>query len=132
MKNIYDGVAVLDAQGEAVVQLPDWFESLNRDFRYLLTAIGAPAPTLYIATKINKNHFKIAGGQPGLEVSWQVTGIRQDSWANKHRIPVEEQKPEVERGYYLHPDAFNQPEDKRVEWARRPELIKQLKKQKPQ
>jgi hypothetical protein len=132
MKNIYDGVAVLDANGEAVVQLPDWFEALNRDFRYLLTAIGAPAPTLYIATKVNKNHFKIAGGQPGMEVSWQVTGIRQDNWANKHRIPVEEQKPEIERGYYLHPEAINRPEEKQVEWARHPEWMKQLKKQKPQ
>jgi len=47
-----------------------------------------------------------------------VTGIRQDAYANKHRIPVEEEKLERERGYYLRPEVFNQPEEKSVEWAR--------------
>ena len=105
MKNIYDGVAVLDASGEAVVVLPDWFEALNRDFRYQLTTIGGFAP-VFIAEEIANNQFKIAGGTPGLKVSWQVTGIRQDAWANDHRIPVEEQKPPEEVGTYLYPEGF--------------------------
>lgn len=37
MKNIYDGVVTTDAQGRATVQLPDWFEALNTEFRYQLT-----------------------------------------------------------------------------------------------
>jgi len=106
MMNIYNGNAMLDAKGEAIVKLPDWFESLNRDFRYVLTAIGAPGPNLYIAEKVRNNSFRIAGGQPGMEVSWQVTGIRQDAWANAHRIPVEVVKPEGEQGTYLHPELF--------------------------
>jgi len=92
MMNIYNGIAALEANGEAVVELPDWFEALNRDFRYQLTCIGGFAP-VYIAQKVANNRFKIAGGPPGLEVSWQVTGIRQDAWANARRIPVEEDKP---------------------------------------
>jgi hypothetical protein len=48
--------------------------------------------------------FTVAGGGPGLEVSWQVTGIRQDAWANANRIPVEVEKPEQDQGRYLHPD----------------------------
>jgi hypothetical protein len=124
MKNIYDGVVVLDSSGEATIQLPDWFGVLNRDFRYLLTAIGAPGPGLYIAQEISGNHFKIAGGSPEMKVSWQVTGIRQDAYANKHRIPVEEDKSEAERGYYLHPDAFNQPEDKSLVRVHFPKLDK--------
>ncbi len=107
MMNIYNGNAVLDARGEAVIQLPDWFEALNRDFRYQLTCIGGFAP-VYIASKISGGQFRIGGGKPGLEVSWQVTGIRQDAYANAHRIPVEEEKPAAERGHYLHPDAFGQ------------------------
>ena len=109
MKNVYDGIVVLDGNGEAWVELPEWFDVLNRDFRYQLTCIGAFAP-VYIAQKISNNHFKIAGGQPGMEVSWQVTGIRKDPYAEKHRIPVEEEKPANERGTYLHPDAYNLPE----------------------
>jgi hypothetical protein len=114
MKNIYDGVAVLDGEGAAVVELPEWFQALNRDFRYQLTAIGAPGPDLHIAGEVNNNCFRIAGGKANGKVSWQVTGIRQDAWANAHRIPVEENKTSVEAGSYIHPDLFGQPETKGV------------------
>ena len=40
MMNIYNGNVITDANGEAVVALPEWFEALNRDFRYQLTVIG--------------------------------------------------------------------------------------------
>ena len=110
MKNVYDGVVTLDAQGEAWIDLPDWFDSLNRDFRYQLTAIGAPAPGLFIAEEISYNRFKISGGSPGQKVSWQVTGIRQDNFANAHRVPVEEEKTGDERGKYLHPVEHGAPE----------------------
>jgi hypothetical protein len=127
MKNVYDGVVVLDRKGKAEIELPDWFAALNTDFRYQLTAIGAPGPNLYIAEEIsdkttnstsnnnNKNsRFKIAGGTSGMKVSWQVTGIRKDPWANDHRIEVEEDKPDKERGYYLHSDLYGQPEEKGI------------------
>ena len=100
---MYDGVITLDTHGEAWVDLPEWFETLNRNFRYQLTAIGTPAPDLHIAEEISYNRFKIAGGTSGLKISWQVTGIRQDAFANSHRIPVEEDKAGDERGKYLHP-----------------------------
>ncbi len=98
MMNIYNGTARLNARGEVWITMPDYFDALNRDFRYVLTALGRPQPYLYIARKMNGNRFKIAGGKPNAEVSWQVTGIRQDAWANAHRIPVEEDKPDKERG----------------------------------
>jgi hypothetical protein len=118
MMNIYNGNVTTDEAGFATVVLPDWFEALNRDFRYQLTAIGAPGPNLYIAAPVENNRFQIAGGQPGARVSWQVTGIRQDAYANLHRIPVEEDKPANERGTYLHPDAFGQPPSKGVNYQR--------------
>ncbi|MCK4597432.1 hypothetical protein KAU04_05305, partial [bacterium] len=76
MKNLYDGVVNLDNDGAAWVELPEWFEALNKDFRYQLTPIGAPGPNLYIAQEIQNNRFQIAGGPLGMKVSWQVTGIR--------------------------------------------------------
>jgi hypothetical protein len=118
MKNIYDGVAVLDASGEAWVELPEWFEALNRDFRYQLTPIGIAGPNLYIAAEIQNNRFKIAGGERGMKVSWQVTGIRKDAWAEAHRIPVEEDKPSDEQGTYLHPEVHGQPETMAREYQR--------------
>ena len=105
MLNIYNGVVRLNRRGEAFVAMPEWFEALNRDFRYQLTCVGRFAP-VFVAREIKGNRFKIAGGKPGMRVSWQVTGVRHDAYANKNRIPVEEEKPASERGSYLHPDAF--------------------------
>ena len=65
---------------------------------------------------------------PQVKVSWQVTGTRQDAWANQNRLAVEELKPEVERGSYQNPSAFGQPEEKSSEWARHPEMMQQMKK----
>ncbi len=72
MMRVYQGVATLNRQGEAVVTLPDQFESLNQGFHYQLTCIGGFA-SVYIADEIEGNHFKIAGGKSGMRVSWQVT-----------------------------------------------------------
>ena len=106
MMNIYNGNVTLDARGEATVEMPDWFEALNQDFRYQLTAIGAPGPNLYVAEKISGNRFRIAGGEPGSEVSWQVTGVRHDPLAVASRMLVEQDKPASEVGKYMHPEAY--------------------------
>lgn len=115
MKNIYDGIATLDARGSAVVEMADWFEALNRDFRYQLTALDASMPGLFIAETMRDGRFVISGGVPGARVSWMVTGIRQDAWAETHRIPVEEDKPANERGRYLHPEAWGLPPSRGVQ-----------------
>jgi len=114
MMNIYNGNVVLDANGEAEVQLPDWFEALNEDFRYQLTCIGGFAP-VYVAREIENNSFRIAGGKSGLKVSWQVTGIRHDAYAQAHRSPVEVEKPTKERGHYLYPELFSASRDKAID-----------------
>ncbi len=126
MMNIYNGNVVTDDAGLAEVELPEWFETLNRDFRYQLTVMGRFAQAIVIE-KIHGNHFAIKTDKPEVEVSWQVTGIRQDAWANAHRIPVEELKAPEEQGYYLHPDLYGAPEEKGIEWARNPEAMKRLK-----
>jgi hypothetical protein len=138
MKNVYDGVVALDDKGEADIELPDWFGALNKDFRYQLTAIAAPGPNLYIAEEIfddaattsnynnNNSRFKVAGGTSGMKVSWQVTGIRKDPWANAHRIPVEEDKPDKERGYYIYPELYGQPEERGISRLLVPEIEKEL------
>jgi hypothetical protein len=92
MMNLYTGNATLDSNGRAIVTLPAWFEALNGEFRYQLTCIGGFAP-VYIAEKIHAGHFAIAGGQPGMEVSWQVTGLRHDTWAQQHPLVIEQNKP---------------------------------------
>ncbi len=126
MKNIYDGVVQLSADGAATVTLPEWFEALNRDFRYQLTPVGAPGPGLYISREVSGNTFEIAGGTPGAKVSWLVTGIRKDAFAESARIPVEQDKPEAERGHFLHPEAFGRPAEESAPLAALPELRRAL------
>ena len=113
MMNVYNGNITTDDEGFATVAMPDWFEALNRDFRYQLTVIGQFAQAI-VAEKMADNRFVIRTDKPSVEVSWQVTGIRQDAFANENRIPLEVDKAESERGQYLHPTAFGQPEDRRV------------------
>lgn len=118
MKNIYDGVVVLDAEGAAWVEMPEWFEALNMEFRYQLTCVGGYAP-VYVDEEIRDNRFRIAGGTPGLKVSWQVTGVRHDAYAEANRIPVEQLKPAEERGLYIHPTAFGRGEEASPDYQRR-------------
>lgn len=106
MMNVYNGNVTLDEEGRAVVELPDYFQALNADYRYQLTPIGGPGPNLYIASEIEGNQFEIAGGSPGLKVSWQVTGVRVDPAANLHRIQVVEEKTPEEQGKYVCPEAY--------------------------
>lgn len=130
MKNIYDGVVTLDGSGEASVELPSYFEALNKDFRYQLTCVGGFAQ-VYIAEEVSGNRFRIAGGKPGLKVSWQVTGIRKDPYAEKNRVQVEVEKTGDERGKYLYPSAYGAPESMGTEAIKlTPEMEKFLKKQK--
>ncbi len=121
MMNIYNGNVILDGNGESTVIFEEWFQPLNRDFRYQLTCIGGWSP-VYISEKISGNQFRIAGGEAGMEVSWMVTGIRQDAWANENRIQVEEDKPVNEKGLYLHPESFGLNETLGMDYARQMEM----------
>jgi len=116
MMNVYNGNVMTDRHGLATVVLPDYFESLNGDFRYQLTVMGKFAQAI-VAKKIANNRFVIRTNKPEVEVSWQVTGIRHDAYANAYRIPIEEDKPAAELGYYLHPEVFGQPASKGIQAA---------------
>ena len=105
MMNVYNGNVILDANGEAIVTSPDYFEALNIEYRYQLTPIGASAPDLFISKEIENNKFKISGGKVGLKVSWQVTGVRNDVYARENRIIPEVEK-EIQ-GKYLYPEGFD-------------------------
>ncbi|WP_077194152.1 autotransporter outer membrane beta-barrel domain-containing protein [Streptomyces lydicus] len=123
MKNVYDGTATLDDRGTATVQLPDWFDALNENVQYQLTAIGGPAPGLHISRPVEENRFAIAGGDPGQQVCWQVTGARRDAWARTHPVVADGKKEPEERGYYLHPEAHGQPAERAIGRLRHPETV---------
>jgi hypothetical protein len=125
MMNIYNGNVTTDSSGNAVVTMPDWFEALNQDFRYQLTVMGQFAQAI-VASEIANHSFAIQTDKPNVKVSWQVTGVRHDAWANAHRIPVEQLKAAGDRGLYLHPELFGAPRDKSIAAAHHPELKRLL------
>ena len=108
MMNVYNGNVSTDAEGNATVELPGYFEALNRDFRYQLTPIGEFGQAI-VAEEVKDNRFTIKTDKPNVRVSWQITGIRQDAWANAHPMEVEVEKPEGERGNHLTPEEHGQP-----------------------
>lgn len=114
---LYNGSAVLDAHGEATVQLPQWFEALNTDFHCQLTCVGGHAP-VYVAEEVRANRFRIAGGHSGLKVCWQIAGVRHDAAARASPIVVELEKHATQRGLYQNPAAHGQPKEKGINSGR--------------
>jgi hypothetical protein len=122
--NQYSGNVILDENGEAWVELPAWFETLNSDFRYQLTCVGAYAP-VYIAQEIEGGRFQIAGGPGGLKISWQVTALRSDPYIERYGAPVEMEKPEGEKGTYIFPELYDQPEELSLNYRHHQAILEQ-------
>jgi hypothetical protein len=120
MMNVYNGNVTTDADGTATVELPSYFEALNRDFRYQLTVVGEFAQAI-VAEEVHGNQFSIKTDKPNVKVSWQVTGIRQDAWASAHPIEPELDKPDGHRGKYLTPAEHGQSPTAAI-YVRRPEV----------
>jgi hypothetical protein len=112
MMNVYNGNVITDAEGFATVQLPKWFQALNKDFRYQLTVVGSSFAQAIVAKEIHDNQFTIRTNKPKVKVSWQVTGVRHDPYANAHRIQVVVPKEGSAQGTYLHPKLYGQPRSK--------------------
>jgi hypothetical protein len=115
--NVYRGNAAFDENGEAVVELEDYVELVNMNFTYQLTMINGFAP-VYIKEKVTNGKFVIAGGQPGLEVSWQLTGERNDPYLKQHpeKREVEVEKRSGDQGKYLVPSLYGQPVEKKINY----------------
>jgi hypothetical protein len=122
MMNIYNGNITTDGRGYATVEMPSYFDALNRDFRYQLTVIGQFAQAI-VSQEIADSRFIIQTDKPNVKVSWQVTGIRQDKWANSNRIQVELDKQPDQRGKYAHPTEWNQPREKGIDWENIKEAV---------
>jgi hypothetical protein len=114
--NVYRGNVVLDANGEGVVTLPDYFEALNINVTYQLTAIGGAAPELHVQSEVDAaGQFKVAGGRGGMKVSWVVYGERNDPIMRQPGMrDVEIEKRGEARGRYLVPSLYGASDDARI------------------
>jgi hypothetical protein len=111
MMDIYNGNVTTDGKGFATIRLPRWFQALNRTFRYQLTILGHASwdTQARVWDEIAHNRFAIRTNHPQVRVSWQVTGVRHDPYANANRTPVELAKPAALQGSYIHPELYGKP-----------------------
>ncbi len=104
--NVYRGNVVADASGNAVVELPSYFASINKDFSYILTPVGGAAPELHVAAEIKENTFIIAGAKPRMKISWQVTAERNDIYMQKNPYSAEQEKADIFKDKYIYPEGY--------------------------
>ena len=93
MGNVYYG-QVETKNGKAIVKMPEWFHALNGidkyEFNYQLTSIGKKA-ICWISKELENFEFEISS-DVDCKVSWQVSAIRHDKFAEENRIQVETYK----------------------------------------
>jgi hypothetical protein len=126
MLNVYSGNVILNGDGKAIVEMPEWFEAYNAEFRYQLTGIGISAPGLFISEELTKGRFSIGGGNPDMKVSWMVTAVRNDNYAKANPMQVVSEKKENEKGYYLTPEVFGKSKDMSIESVNEREAVKNI------
>ncbi len=113
--NVYRGNIVLDENGEAIVELPDYYDAINTNPSYNLTPVGGFAQ-LYVKEEIKDGKFVIAGGAAGLKVSWTIYAERNDPYLQQYpeKREVEVEKREGQQGKYFMPQLYNQGTDKKL------------------
>jgi hypothetical protein len=114
--NFYSGNVTTDANGKAIVTLPDYYEALNKDSRYQLTVIGSFAQAI-INKEVANNKFEIATNQPNVKVSWEVKGVRNDAHMRKFPFQAVQEKGATQKGKYVDPAAYDKPESMRVSYS---------------
>jgi hypothetical protein len=103
----YRGKVNLDQNGEAVIELPEYVAAINRDFTYNVTPMG-PTTQVYISKEFDGNSFSVAGGSPGVKISWMLTGTRNDEYMkqNPDKLEVEIEKTGKVAGKYIRPELY--------------------------
>ncbi len=111
--NQYSGNVVTDGKGVAWVELPEYFEEINKDFRYVLTVVEDGGSDEFVQVKVGRkvqgNRFQIRTSAASVEVSWMVIGVRNDLFVQMYGAPVETEKPLHERGKLQHPELYGKP-----------------------
>lgn len=102
MLNIYKGRGKTKNK-KAIIELPDYFEALNKDFEYQLTPIRSLA-RLGVRKEVKNNKFEVMSDED-CEFSWQVMGVRKDRFAQVNPIITEVEK--KIKGY-THPELWEE------------------------
>ena len=106
-QNFYSGNVTTNAQGYAWVNLPDYFASINANFKYQLTVMGKTFAQAIVSEEIQGNRFQVHTNQPNIKVSWRIEADRNDLRVQYNRPTDVRQKSASEKGLYQHPEYYN-------------------------
>jgi len=119
--NMYRGIITLNASGQAIVNLPNYFDAANIKPSYQLTAIGTPIQP-YVLKEVTNNQFTVAG-KPNTKVSWTVYAKRNDPtirYYNKNGKNYDNEetiKPAQMRGKYYTPEAYGKNKTQSIHYS---------------
>lgn len=114
--NIYTGMTTTGADSLALVQLPDYFMAINKNFRYQLTCVNQFAQAIVIE-EIEANRFRIKTDKPGVKVSWTVYGERNDLYLQQNPFEAVSEKESTNKGKYLYPAGYGAPKEQSIFYA---------------
>lgn len=119
MLQIYRVVGTLDKDGHAVLVLPDYFASANRNIEAQVS--GRYECMAGLKFRVIGNEVHVTRGVPGEDVLAVVTGARADAWALANNPGNVIEKTAEERGKYLHPELFGHPPERGMNYVKREE-----------
>jgi hypothetical protein len=119
--DVYSGNVTTNGKGFATVTMPRWFQALNRSFRYQLTSLSG-LQQVAVAKEMHDDRFIVQSQRPHSKVSWQVTAVRHDRYANANRTRVIVPKSKADQGKYVHPEAYGKPRSEGIGYQKPPRL----------
>ncbi len=119
--NIYNGEITTDSKGFAMVQLPDYYASINKNAKIQLTVIDESEDFVMVKVvkRVQNGQFQIRTSKPNVEVFWEVKAERNDAWVQAHPPKVEYAKEGLERGKYQHPELYGMPKQMGMDYRER-------------
>lgn len=118
--NVYKGRVTTRADGYAWIELPKYYESINKDPDYQLTVVDDSDDFVQakVTHEVENGRFQIRTSKPGVTVCWEVKATRNDPYVREYGAPVEVDKPKREQGTYQHPELYGMPPEMKVGYDR--------------
>nr|NQU91759.1 hypothetical protein [Bacteroidota bacterium] len=134
---IYRGKTQLDNNGEALVEMPDYFIAFTKEDEasIQLTPVGKPQSDIRYEFSYewlaDFNSFNIYG-EPGRQISWMVLADRDDPVIHELGRSIEEEKgPDnklCKKGKLLYPEAYGYPESMGSNYEMEQKILKDQNK----
>lgn len=125
-QNFYNGNVTTDEKGYAWVELPSYFQDINKNFKYVLTVVDDEDNANFVQAKVSKKidgtRFQIRTSAAHVEVSWMVFADRNDLRIQTNRPTDERPKTGVEKGKYQNPEYYGLPPEMGISYQPEPQV----------